>query len=115
MHTKKHDGFFDEENSETKAEKELLTMLGTYDKPVAANLEVGSKVSGKVLKVSDQYAFVEIGGKNEAVVELSELKKEDGTCSVAAGDVFEGYVVSLKGGITLSKSFLRKPPAAIHR
>jgi small subunit ribosomal protein S1 len=108
MHTKKHDGFFDEENSETKAEKDLLTMLGTYDKPVAANLEVGSKVSGKVLKVSDQYAFVEIGGKNEAVVELSELKKEDGTCSVAAGDVFEGYVVSLKGGITLSKTLSSK-------
>ena len=79
MHTKKHDGFFDEETSETKAEKELITMLGTYDKPVAANLEVGSKVSGKILKVSDKYAFVEIGGKNEAVVEVSELTKEDGT------------------------------------
>jgi small subunit ribosomal protein S1 len=103
MHTKKHDGFFDEENSETKAEEQLLTMLGAYDKPVAANLEVGLKVSGKVLKVSDKYAFVEIGGKNEAVVELMELTKEDGTCSVAAGDIFEGYVVSLKGGITLSK------------
>ncbi len=108
MHTKKHDGFFDEENSETKAEKELITMLGTYDKPVAANLEVGSKVSGKILKVSDQYAFVEIGGKNEAVVEVSELTKEDGTCSVAAGDVFEGYVVSLKNGITLSKKLSSK-------
>ncbi|HMD69080.1 MAG TPA: S1 RNA-binding domain-containing protein [Chitinivibrionales bacterium] len=108
MHTKKHDGFFDEETSETKAEKDLLGMLGTYDKPVAANLEVGSKASGKILKISDQYAFVEIGGKNEAVVELSELTKEDGTCSVAAGDVFEGYVVSLKNGITLSKKLSSK-------
>ncbi len=108
MHGKKHDDFFDEENSETKAEKNLLTMLGGYDKPIAASLEVGMKVSGKVLKISDKYAFVEIGGKNEAVIELSELKKEDGTCMVAPGDIFEGYVVSLSGGITLSKKLSSK-------
>jgi|WetSurMetagenome_2_1015567.scaffolds.fasta_scaffold00072_18 small subunit ribosomal protein S1 len=103
MHTKKHDSFFDEETSETKAEKELLGMIGAYDKPTQAGLEVGSKVSGKILKISDKYAFVEIGGKNEAVVELSELAKEDGTPSAGPGDVFEGYVVSLSGGVTLSK------------
>ncbi len=112
MHTKKHDTFFDEETSETRAEKELLTMLGTYDKPVAVNLEKGAKVSGKIIKISDKYAFVEIGGKNEAVVELSELRKEDGTLSVSTGDTFEGYVVSLSGGITLSKKLSSKTAAA---
>ncbi|HUI91731.1 MAG TPA: S1 RNA-binding domain-containing protein [Chitinivibrionales bacterium] len=108
MHTKKHDSFFDEENAETRAEKQLLNMLGTYDRPVAVNLERGAKVSGKIIKISDKYAFVEIGGKNEAVIELSELKKEDGSLSVNAGDTFEGYVVSLSGGITLSKKFSSK-------
>jgi small subunit ribosomal protein S1 len=112
MHTKNHDNFFDEETPETKAEKSLLTMLGTYDKPVAANLEKGAKVSGKIIKISEKYAFVEIGGKNEAVVELSELKKEDGTVSVTTGDSFEGYVVSLAGGITLSKKYSSKAAAA---
>ena len=112
MHTKKHDSFFDEENSETKAEKQLLTMLGTYDKPVTANIERGAKVSGKIIKISEKYAFVEIGGKNEAVVELFELKKEDGTVPINVGDTFEGYVVSLAGGITLSKKLSSKAGAA---
>jgi small subunit ribosomal protein S1 len=114
MHTKKHDNYFDEETSESKAEKELLTMLGTYDKQVTANLEKGTKVSGKIIKITDRYAFVEIGGKNEAVVELSELKKEDGALAVSTGDTFEGYVVSLKGGITLSKKLTSKASAADH-
>jgi small subunit ribosomal protein S1 len=108
MHGKKHDDFFDEENNESRAEKDLLGLLGAYDKPVAINLEVGSKVSGKVVKISDKYVFVEIGGKNEAVVEIQELIKEDGTCSVAPGDIFEGFVVSFSGGITLSKKLSSK-------
>jgi small subunit ribosomal protein S1 len=112
MHTKKHDTFFDEENTETKAEEKLLNLLGTYDKPIAANLEKGAKVTGKIIKISDKYAFVEIGGKNEAVIELPELKKEDGTVSVNIGDTFEGYVVSLSGGITLSKKLSSKAGAA---
>ncbi len=103
MHTKKHDTFFDEENAESMAEKDLLSMLRTYDKPAAVSLEKGAKVSGKIIKISGKYAFVEIGGKNEAVLEVSELKTEDGALTVNVGDVFEGFVVSLSGGVTISK------------
>jgi len=111
MHERHHDGFFDEDNEEAKAEKQLLTMIPGYDKAVAAPLEVGSKVSGKIIKVTPKTVFVEIGGKNEAIIEASELTKEDGTLSVAVGDALAAYVVSLKGGITLSTKLSSKAAA----
>jgi small subunit ribosomal protein S1 len=111
MHEKRHDSFFDEDNEEAKAEKQLLTMIPGYDKPLSAPLEVGSKVSGKIIKITVQNVFVEIGGKNEAVIESRELAKEDGALSVNVGDTIEAYVISLKAGITLSTKLSSKASA----
>ena len=111
MHEKRHDSFFDEDNEEKKAEKQLMTMIPGYDKPVAAALEVGSKVSGKIIKITPQNVFVEIGGKNEAVIESREVTKEDGSLSVNVNDTIEAYVISLKGGITLSTKLSSKAAA----
>jgi small subunit ribosomal protein S1 len=111
MHQKRHDGYFDQENEETKAEKKLMSMISGYDSPVAGQIEVGAKVSGKVIKISKQNVFVEVGGKNEAVIEARELAKEDGTLSVAIGDAIEAYVVSLKGGISLSTALSSRAAA----
>jgi small subunit ribosomal protein S1 len=108
MHEKRHDSFFDEDNEEAKAEKQLLTMIPVYDKPVAAALEVGSKVKGKIIKITPESVFVEIGGKNEAVIESREMTKEDGSLSVTVGDAIEAYVISLKGGIMLSTKLSSK-------
>jgi small subunit ribosomal protein S1 len=111
MHEKRHDNFFDEDNDEAKAEKQLLTMIPVYDKPVAAALEVGGKVSGKIIKITPQNIFVEIGGKNEAVIESRELAQEDGTLPVNVGDTVQAYVISLKGGVTLSTKLSSKAAA----
>jgi small subunit ribosomal protein S1 len=102
MHEKNHDNFFDENNEEKQAETQLLTMLSGYTKPITEVLEVGKKVSGKIIKITPQNVFVEIGGKNEAVIESREFKKDDETITVAVGDSIDAFVVSLKGGITLS-------------
>jgi small subunit ribosomal protein S1 len=111
MHEKRHDTFFDEDNEEAKAEKQLLTMIPGYDKPMAAPLEVGGKVTGKVIKITPQNVFVEIGGKNEAVIESREMTREDGSLSVTVGDPIEAYVVSLKGGVMLSTRLSSKAAA----
>jgi small subunit ribosomal protein S1 len=111
MHEKRHDSFFDEDNEEARAEKQLLTMIPEYDKPMTTPLEVGSKVSGKIIKITPQNVFVEIGGKNEAVIESRDVTKEDGSLSCNVGDTIEAYVVSLKGGITLSTKLSSKAAA----
>jgi small subunit ribosomal protein S1 len=48
-------------------------------------------------------AFVDVGGKGEAVIEIAELKNAEGELDVAAGDRVQAMVVSTAGGLTLSR------------
>ena len=110
MYDKKHDPFFDEETPEKAAEKNLISMLENYDKNVK-EIKTQERVSGKIIKISDKYAYVEIGGKNEAVVDLTELKNKDGEITIKVGDIFNGYVISTSSGIMLSKHLSAKDGA----
>jgi Ribosomal protein S1 len=94
MFDKKHDDFFDENKNSVTPEKELLTMLDSYDKPLAKNVEVGAKVAGKILSIGKQYAFVDINAKNEAMIKIEELMDERSAFIKNAGDTIEAYIVS---------------------
>jgi small subunit ribosomal protein S1 len=52
-------------------------------------------------------AFVDVGGKGEAVIELEELKNPEGELDVAPGDRIQAMVVSTMGGLTLSRRLAR--------
>ena len=52
-------------------------------------------------------AFVDVGGKGEATIEIAELKDDDGNLEVAVGDRIQAMVVSTVGGLTLSRKLAR--------
>ena len=52
-------------------------------------------------------AFVNVGGKGEAMIEIGELKDDDGVLEVAVGDRIQAMVVSTAGGLTLSRRLAR--------
>ena len=52
-------------------------------------------------------AFVSIGGKSEAQIDLEELKDDEGDVEVSVGDRIEAMVVSTGGGIVLSRKGVR--------
>jgi small subunit ribosomal protein S1 len=52
-------------------------------------------------------AFVSVGGKSEAQIDLAELKDAEGRLEVAVGDRLEAVVVSTSGGIVLSRKGVR--------
>ena len=52
-------------------------------------------------------AFVDVGGKGEATIDVAELKDEDGDLEVAVGDRIQAVVVSTAGGLTLSRKLAR--------
>jgi small subunit ribosomal protein S1 len=52
-------------------------------------------------------AFVNVGGKGEALIEIAELKNEEGVLEVAVGDRIQAMVVSTEGGLTLSRRLAR--------
>jgi small subunit ribosomal protein S1 len=52
-------------------------------------------------------AFVSIGGKSEAQIDIEELKDEEGDVEVSVGDRIEAMVVTTGGGIVLSRKGVR--------
>ena len=74
----------------------------------AKRLEKGQTIEGRVVAIGSDVAFIDVGGKGEAAIDLDELKNEDGTLEVAAGDRIQAVVVSTDGGLKLSRTLARR-------
>ena len=69
--------------------------------------EVGQVVKGRVIQITADAVFVDIGGKGEAWIDRSELLEDDGRLRVAVGDEVEAAVVSTREEIRLSYKLQR--------
>src|SRR5882762_4072858 len=69
----------------------------------AKRIEKGQTIEGKIVAIGPEVAFVDVGGKGEATIEIDELKDADGHLEVAVGDRIQAVVVSTAGGLTLSR------------
>ena len=65
-------------------------------------LEVGQVVKGRVIQISAESVFVDVGGKGEAWIERAELTDDEGRLRVGIGDQVEATVVSTGDEIRLS-------------
>jgi small subunit ribosomal protein S1 len=65
-------------------------------------LEIGQVVKGRVIQISAESVFVDVGGKGEAWIERAELTDDEGRLRVAIGDQVEATVVSTGDEIRLS-------------
>ena len=73
----------------------------------ATHFDKGQTIEGTIVAIGPEVAFVNVGGKGEAVIEIDELKNADGALEVAAGDRIQAMVVSTEGGLTLSRKLAR--------
>jgi small subunit ribosomal protein S1 len=69
----------------------------------AKRLEKGDLVDGTIVAIGPEVAFVDVGGKGEAVIDIAELRNAEGGLEVAPGDRVQAMVVSTAGGLTLSR------------
>ena len=69
----------------------------------AKRFKEGQTIEGTIVAIGPDVAFVDVGGKGEAAIEIGELKDADGTLEVAVGDRIQAMVVSTVGGLTLSR------------
>ena len=67
----------------------------------------GQTIEGTVVGFGQDVAFVEVGGKSEAVIDIADLKDADGDVEVSIGDRIRALVVSTSGGIVLSRKGVR--------
>jgi small subunit ribosomal protein S1 len=73
----------------------------------AKRFEKGQTIEGAIVAIHADVAFINVGGKGEATIEIGELKDADGHLEVAVGDRIQAMVVSTVGGLTLSRKLAR--------
>ncbi|HEU5180459.1 MAG TPA: S1 RNA-binding domain-containing protein [Candidatus Polarisedimenticolia bacterium] len=62
----------------------------------------GETVEGTIVAIGPEVAFVNIGGKGEATIDLEELVDPDRAEPLAVGDRIKAVIVSVAGGLRLS-------------
>jgi small subunit ribosomal protein S1 len=70
-------------------------------------IEQGQTIEGTIVAIGPEVAFVDVGGKGEATIEIDELKDAEGDLEVAVGDRIHATVVSTSAGLTLSRKLAR--------
>lgn len=69
----------------------------------ARRIGKGQTIEGTIVAIGPEVALVSVGGKSEAVIDINELKDDEGKLEVAVGDRIQATVVSTTGGLTLSR------------
>jgi small subunit ribosomal protein S1 len=94
----------------TEPEDDFAAMFEASLKP--KRLEKGQTLEGTIVGIGTDVAFVDVGGKGEAEIDLAELRDADGRLEVAVGDRIQATVMSSAGGLTLSRRLVRSAATA---
>ncbi len=82
----------DEDNFEHMLEESLANIK---------NLEVGDKISGEIINITDSYIFVTMGGKRDVYADKDDYLDKKGKLSYEVGQTLTGYVVKYSDTETL--------------
>jgi small subunit ribosomal protein S1 len=96
----------DEDSAVSDPDEDFASMFEASHQ--AKRVEKGQAVEGTIVAIGREVAFVNVGGKGEAMIEIAELKDADGALEVGVGDRIKATVVSTEGGLTLSRRLARR-------
>jgi len=96
----------------TEPEEDFAAMFEASTKP--KRFERGQTLEGTIVAIGPEVAFVDVGGKGEATIEIDELKDAKGELDVAVGDRIQAMVVSTEGGLALSRKLARSAATSRH-
>ncbi len=83
---------------------DMATLVeGQDDGGGAQEVKAGDRISGVVVRIGDEEAFVDFGGRSEGVIPVDELKGEDGGTAFQPGDPIEAFIVGDSGDVVLSR------------
>jgi small subunit ribosomal protein S1 len=68
-------------------------------------LRPGQRVTARIAHLGGEVAFLDLGGKGEGIIDLRELRGEQGELLAHQGDTLEGYVLSAgEGNVVVTRS-----------
>jgi small subunit ribosomal protein S1 len=99
--------------NEMEEKESFEEMLKASSEGPGRKLFPGDKVSGKVLKVSKDTIFVDLGGKSEGIADIQEFLDKKGNLTIKQGDWVEMRVASIRDGIHLTKGMKVQGPDSL--
>ena len=95
---------------EMNEEASFEELLKVSSETPSRKLFPGDTVSGKVIKISRDTIFVDLGGKSEGIADISEYLDKNGNPTLKEGDWVEMRVASIRDGIHLTKGMKIQGP-----
>src|SRR5437764_533697 len=86
--------------SNSEPEEDFAALFAKHE--ARHTVERGQVVKGRVIQISDEHVFVDVGGKGEAWIDRAELADDEGRLKVKVGDEIEATVVATGDEIRLS-------------
>jgi small subunit ribosomal protein S1 len=83
----------------TKEEQEENFAAMLDKSTMGERLSPGQKVRAKVVSVSGDLVYIDLGGKSEGAVNLVEFIDKEGAASVREGDVIDAFFVTVQDGL----------------
>ena len=99
--------------NEMEEKESFAELLEASSETPGRKLFPGDKVSGKVLKVSKDTIFVDLGGKSEGLADIQEFLDKKGNRTIEQGDWVEMRVASIRDGIHLTKGMKVQGPDSL--
>src|ERR671935_13051 len=90
--------------SNSEPEEDFAALFAQHEARHA--VERGQVVKGRVIQISDEHVFVDVGGKGEAWIDRAELTDEEGRLKIKGGD--EVTVGGLRAFCPFSQMELRR-------
>ncbi|HEY3277199.1 MAG TPA: S1 RNA-binding domain-containing protein [Syntrophorhabdaceae bacterium] len=92
-----------EETGKEEQFAELFEKSGNMSK----RLEPGQKIKSFVVSISGDFVYIDLGGKSEGVVDLSEFMDENNNYTVKVGDELEVHFVTVQNGVKKLTTLVR--------
>ena len=98
----------DENIENTSPDAEIMEAKGEQEEDFASMLDKcsmgkrlypGQKVRAKVVSISGNLVYIDLGGKSEGAVDLAEFIDKDGVSGVHEGDDIEAFFVTVQDGL----------------
>ncbi|MBW2296391.1 MAG: S1 RNA-binding domain-containing protein, partial [Deltaproteobacteria bacterium] len=84
----------DNQNNDVE-EPSFADLLESYSDGMKDDLQVGDKITGKIISIGKDTVFVDTGTKIDGAAEKKELLDEDQEFPYNVGDTLELYVVAM--------------------
>ncbi len=99
--------------TEEKGSEDFASMLEGHDSR-ESSVQMGQKVQGKIISIAGEDVFLDLGLKQDGIMDRKDLPVSDGEITAGEGDIVEAYVTGISPqGIRVARSVSGSGMAAL--